>query len=99
MEQRLIIDVITLSGYMGMGPADARGRLHRRPIAVRWAAWAAWTAILLAFIATSLSGAALGQTAPAAPIVSDVPGAAVLGDVPVAEETERGLFLGVGRHG
>jgi len=57
------------------------------------------TAILLAFIATSLSGAALGQTAPAAPIVSDVPGAAVLGDVPVAEETERGLFLGVGRHG
>ncbi len=96
MEPRLIIDVITLSGYMGMGPAGARGRLHRRPIAVRWAAW---TAILLAFIATSLSGAALGQTAPAAPIVSDVPGAAVLGDVPVAEETERGLFLGVGRHG
>ena len=95
MEPRLIIDVITLSGYMGMGPAGARGRLHRRPIAVRWA----WTAILLAFIATSLSGAALGQTAPAAPIVSDVPGAAVLGDVPVAEETERGLFLGVGRHG
>ena len=72
---------------MGMGPAGARGRLHRRPIAVRWAAW---TAILLAFIATSLSGVALGQTAPAAPIV---------GDVPVAEETERGLFLGVGRHG
>ena len=41
--------------------------------------------ILLAFAATSLCGVALGQTAPAASIVSDVP---------VAGGTERVLFLG-----
>ena len=67
---------------MGMGPAGARGRLHRRPIAVRCAAW---SAILLAFAATSHAGPALGQTATAAAIVSDVP---------VAGGTERALFLG-----
>ena len=44
-----------------------------------------WSAILLAFAATSLSGVALGQTAPAASIVSDVA---------VAGGTERVLFLG-----
>jgi hypothetical protein len=67
---------------MGTGAAGARGRLHRRPIAARWAAW---PAILLAVAATSLSGMALGQTAPAASIVSDVA---------VADGTERVLFLG-----
>ncbi|HWZ69721.1 MAG TPA: alpha/beta hydrolase [Stellaceae bacterium] len=54
-------------------------RSGRRPVR------AEWCAILLAFAATALSGAALGQTAPAAAVVSDVP---------VAGGTERVLFLG-----
>jgi hypothetical protein len=56
-----------------------RRRSERRPVR------AEWSAILLALAATSLSGSALGQTAPAPPIVSDVP---------VAGGTERVLFLG-----
>src|SRR5713226_1811056 len=99
--------------YVGTGPAGARGRQHRRPIAVRRRlvgddqgqarprrgkrgrrrrrrsrrrpVRAAWSAILLAFAATWLAGVALGETAPAAPIVSDVP---------VAGGIERVLFLG-----
>jgi hypothetical protein len=54
-------------------------RSERRPVR------AEWSAILLALAATSLSGAALGQTAPPAAVVSDVP---------VADGTERVLFQG-----
>ena len=56
-----------------------RRRSERPPVR------AEWSAILLAFAVTPLSGVALGQTAPATAIVSDVP---------VAGGTERVLFLG-----
>jgi len=77
MKAYLIIDLLTRYRYVDTGPAGARGRQH--PVR------AGRPAILLALVATSLSGVALGQTAPAAAIVSDVP---------VAGGTERVLFLG-----
>ena len=79
MKTHLIIDIITSRRYIGTGPASARGPQH--PVRA--------STILLAFVATALCGVALGQMAPAAAIVSDVP---------VADGTERLLFLGVGRH-
>jgi len=75
MKTHLIIDIITSRRYIGTGPASARGPQH--PVRA--------STILLAFVATALCGVALGQTAPAAAIVSDVA---------VAEGTERVLFLG-----
>ncbi len=75
MKSQSIIDIITLRCYVGTGPFGARGRGPVR---------AAWSAILLAFVATSLFGVALGQTAPPAVVVSDLP---------VADGTERVLFL------
>ena len=77
MKANFIIDFFTHGRYVGTGPAGARGRQHR----VR----AGWAAILLALVATLLSGAALGQSAPAAAVVKDVP---------VADGTERVLFQG-----
>jgi hypothetical protein len=75
MKPYLIIDVIISRCYIGTGPTSARGRQH--PVRA--------STILLAFVATALCGVALGQTAPPASIVSDVP---------VAGGTERVLFLG-----